>query len=268
MRDVIENFFDKNKIEYFSVLDYRDVRETRSDIIKREDFVPKSVIIYLIPYFVGYGENLSAYATSLDYHIILRDISDKLIASLKEKDASVHAKGYGDHSPIDERHAALISGLGILGDSGLLINESYGTFTFIGDVVSDIAPEELGAKEPLHIERCVGCGKCKSACPTGILRGVGCDCLSAITQKKGELSEGEISMMRKYNTVWGCDVCQSVCPYNSDPKITPLDFFREERITRLDRDFLSGLDKESFVKRAFAWRGRKTVERNLELLNY
>ena len=268
MRDLLKSFFNERKIEFYSVVPYSAVRETRQDIISRESFTPRSVIMYLLPYYVSSGENLSAYATSLDYHIILRKTADELIELMREKRADVGAKGYGDHSPIDERHAALISGLGILGDSGLLINPKYGTYVFIGDVVTDIPPEELGASALREIERCMGCGKCKRACPTGILRGEGDDCLSAITQKKGELSEGEISLMKKYNTVWGCDICQSVCPYNDSPAVTPIDFFREERIIRLDGDTLRGLSRADFMKRAFAWRGRKTVERNLDLLGF
>ena len=75
-------------------------------------------------------------------------------------------------------------------------------------------------------------------------------------------------MMRKFNTVWGCDLCQSSCPHNNEPKITPLAFFREDRITRLTRERLNAMSKAEFNDRAFAWRGRKTVERNLDLLGY
>ena len=104
------------------------------------------------------------------------------------------------------------------------------------------------------------------ACPTGVLRGEGDDCLSAITQRKGELTEREIELMRKNNTLWGCDICQSVCPHNKFPVSTPIDFFYEERIDELTSKVLESLDDESFSKRAFAWRGRKTVERNIGYL--
>ena len=263
MRSLIDTFFKENKIEYYSVLSYSDVRETRKEIMARESFTPRSVIVYLLPYYVGAGENLSSYATSLDYHIILKRTAEGLIGAIKEKRGEVGARGYGDHSPIDERHAALVSGLGILGDSGLLINEKYGTYVFIGDVITDIPPEQLGAVLPMEAGHCVGCGRCRAACPTGILRGEGDDCLSAITQRKGELTPCEIEMMRKFNTIWGCDICQTACPYNDCVAVTPLNFFREERIAYLDSEVLGGMSKEEFLRRAFAWRGRKTVERNL-----
>ena len=72
--------------------------------------------------------------------------------------------------------------------------------------------------------------------------------------------------MRKYNTAWGCDECQSSCPYNREPEKTPVTFFYRDRISELSRELLDSMDKAAFEKRAFAWRGRKTVERNLDIL--
>ena len=268
MKRLISDILKSLGIEYFSILAYNDQRETNKSIIERADFTPKSVIVFLLPYYSGETVNLSRYASSLDYHIALREITDSIIEELKDKYPEYSFCGYGDHSPIDERYAALIGGLGIAGDSGLLINEKYGTYVFIGDIITDIPPEAIGAMTPKPIVCCDHCGSCKRACPTGILAGTGTDCLSAITQRKGELSESEADLMRKYNTVWGCDICQISCPYNKDPKITPVGFFHKERIPLLTSEILSSMDKEAFRLRAFAWRGRKTVERNLKLLKY
>ena len=70
----------------------------------------------------------------------------------------------------------------------------------------------------------------------------------------------------KFNTGWGCDICQSACPYNREPVKTPIEFFYRERIDELTRERLDSMDKAEFNRRAFAWRGRKTVERNLDIL--
>ena len=269
MRKVLAEFFKSENIEYYAVLDFAHTRLINSALMERESFVPRSVILFLLPYYAGECENLSRYAAARDYHTAIRGVTERLSARLAEVFPSSSSKGYGDHSPIDERDAALSAGLGILGDSGMLINEKYGTYIFIADLITDISPCELGFDgRALPHGRCISCGACKRACPTGILRGESSDCLSAITQRKGDLEEREIDLMRKYNTVWGCDLCQSTCPYNRDPKITPIQLFSEDRITCLTSERLAEMSKAEFLERAFAWRGRKTVERNLKLLEY
>ena len=267
MKEKMQEYFASIGIEYFSVLSYTDCLEINKGIIDREAFTPRSVVIYLLPYYSGDGVNLSRYATSLDYHLAIREINAGLIELLLKHFPSARVKGYGDHSPIAERYAALLAGLGIAGDNGLIINEKYGSYVFIADVITDIEPSLLGSTDVLPIQRCEGCGACKRACPTGILRGEGDDCLSAITQRKGELNEEEKQLMRDYNTLWGCDVCQSVCPHNKNPRITPVEFFHLDRIDKLTSEKLSSMSDEEFSRRAFAWRKRKTVERNIDILN-
>lgn len=267
MKEIIKRYFESKSIEYYTVLDYEDCREINPGIMEREDFTPRSVIVYLLPYYTGETVNISRYAASLDYHLALREVADGLICALGESMPSSRTKGYGDHSPIDEVGAALIGGLGVVGDNGLILNEKYGSYVFIGDIVTDIDPTLLGASLPCAIEHCHHCGACLRACPTGILRGDGEDCLSAITQRKGDLTDREKDMMIEYNTAWGCDICQSVCPFNREPLITPIEFFHRERIGHLTRDILGSMDKPTFLRRAFSWRGRKTVERNLDILD-
>ena len=266
MNDIIKEYLREQGIEYFAVLDYSDCREINKRIIDREGFAPRSVIVYILPYYAGECVNLSRYASSLDYHLAISQINEGLADLLKEHFPSASVKGYGDHSPIDERSAALIGGLGIVGDNGLIINEKYGSYVFIADMITDIDPALLGAISPMDVKRCSGCGACKRACPTGILAGQGEDCLSAITQRKGTLTDGEMDLMRKYNTLWGCDLCQSVCPYNRDPRITPIAFFHRDRIPCLTSEILDDMSDEEFSLRAFAWRKRSTVERNIEIL--
>ena len=261
----LDRLFTSLSIDTYGALSIADVDIINEKLLLREDFKPKSILVFLVPYYAGETENLSRYAAAKDYHIAIREITERLIFGIKEKYPEAHAKGYGDHSPIAERTAALHAGLGILGDNGLIIHEKYGTYVFIGDVITDLPPEALGARPPQPIRTCEHCGRCRAACPTGVLRGESMDCLSAITQKKGTLSENEIALMRKYNTVWGCDLCQTACPYNRAPMLTLISFFREQRIPYLTGEILASLSDEAFSERAFAWRGRKTVERNILL---
>lgn len=266
MKEIIRKYFESVGVECYSVLSYSDCKEINSHIMEREDFSPKSVIVYLLPYYTGETVNISRYAASLDYHLALCEIGAGLIAVLKEAKPDALAKGYGDHSPIDEVGAALRSGLGVVGDNGLILNEKYGSYVFIGDIVTDISPDELGAVEVGEVKRCIGCGACKRACPTRILAGEGSECLSAITQRKGELTEDEKALMIKYNTAWGCDLCQSSCPHNASPKVTPIELFHTERLTRVKKSDIDAMTDEEFSRRAFAWRGRGVILRNLEFL--
>ena len=266
MTNALKSFFSAQNIEYFSVLSYGDCCEINSRIIDRQGFTPKSVIIYLLPYYAGESINLSRYAASLDYHLAIAEVNSGLVEVIRSVFPDASVRGYGDHSPIDERHAALIAGLGIAGDNGLIINEKYGSYVFIADIVTNIEPTLLGAASPVDISTCEGCGACRAACPTGILRGEGIDCLSAITQRKGELNEEEKRLMREHNTLWGCDICQSICPHNRSPRLTPIEFFHRDRIPFLTAEILDSMSDAEFEQRAFAWRKRKTVQRNIEII--
>lgn len=267
MNKIAENIFIREKIEYFSPLRYVDCKEIRPQIISRHGIIPRSVIVFLLPYYSGKTKNISLYAASRDYHIAIKEITDRLIKSFKSEYPKNKFFGFGDHSPIDERHAALIAGLGVLGDNRLLINEKYGSYVFIAEIITDLDPDALGDHMPIPIKHCEGCGACLAACPTKSLTKDG-ECLSAITQRKGELSEFEVELMRSINTVWGCDMCQLACPHNKNPHITPIDFFHEDRIEYLTTELLDSMSEEDFADRAFSWRGRKTVKRNLDALGY
>ena len=264
MKEKIKQVFFENGIEYFAPRDYSTLTVINSRLEGRIGFDIKSAFIFLVPYYVSLGENISAYATSLDYHHVIRDIGARLISGLSSLFPGEHFYISADHSPIDERAAALTSGLGILGKNGLIINESYGSYVFIGEILTSVEPCRVFASDPVEISHCSGCGRCLFACPTGILRAEGDSCLSAITQKRGELSECELSLMKKYGTVWGCDLCQTSCPHNAAPKVTPIELFHTERLTRVKKSDIEGMTDEEFARRAFAWRGRGVILRNLQ----
>lgn len=250
-------------IEFSALLPMSAVRVTRAHLLRRAaGFTPRSVLLFLVPYYAGQTENLSLYAASEDYHLYMQGLFERLTTKLYKIYPENRFLGFSDHSPIDERDAALRGGLGVLGKNGLLLNKTYGSYVFIGEIFTDLAADT----EEVPILFCNGCGACLAACPTGILRGEGCDCLSAITQKKGVLNEEEVALMRKYNTVWGCDLCQTACPYNAAPRLTPIAFFHQNRVVWLTKEALDAMDAEAFSRRAFAWRGREVISRNLDAL--
>jgi epoxyqueuosine reductase QueG len=265
MKEILEKFFEKEKIEYFGIIPYSECREVNKNLLNRMGFAPKSVIVYLVPYYTGKCENISVYAASLDYHAAIEEINSRLKAFLCKNFSENNFAGYGDRSPIDERYAASRLGLGILGKNGLLINRKYGSYVFIADMVTNIEIP-ISNYTPCEILSCENCGKCKQKCPSGTLADKNCACLSQITQKKGTLTESEARLIKEVGTAWGCDLCQSVCPHNRNPHPTPLEFFYKDRIEKLTLENLEKMSDEEFSRRAFAWRGKETVLRNLRIL--
>ncbi len=229
-------------------------------LLSRKAPFTTSVLVFLIPYRTDEEEktNLSMYARSRDYHLFTQELEDALFTALSAQFPNAHFALFCDHSPIDERDAAMKCGLGVIGDNHLLITPKYGSYVFLGALFTDLALEfdALIEENP----GCLHCGACEKACPSRE------NCLSAITQKKGELTAKEADLMRKTGTVWGCDICQIVCPMNRDKEETIIPFFRAARVAFLTKEALDGMDEETFKARAYAWRGRKTIERNLDLI--
>lgn len=234
-------------------------------LFRRIPFCAQSVILFLIPYYTGEGENLSSYAISEDYHFYTKRLFERICPLLQSAYGGESFCGFSDHSPIDERDAVLRTGLAMKGDNRLLIHEEYGSFFFVGELFSSLSAYDLGFTDEAPVRECLHCGACRAACPTGTLRAPDSICLSALTQKKGTLTEEEREIIRQNGTAWGCDACQNVCPYNKG-KITPISFFQRERITRLEREEVLSMEEERFSRRAFAWRGKETVLRNLDIL--
>ena len=271
MKELLARLMKSELLDVYAVLPYEHTLPTRPYLLSRiPDFEPKTVILFLVPYYAGEAENLSVYAAARDYHGYMKDLFSRLCPALEEA-SPYRFFGFADHSPIDERHAALSAGLGKRGKNGLLLHEKYGSYVFIGEIFTDAPPERFGEFCVYEHQTCSGCSACEKACPTGLLRGQSTDCLSAVTQKKGELTEEEAALIRKNGTVWGCDVCQSVCPHNiarirDGRAYTPIPYFREARMPYLSFTLLEEMSEGEFAARAFSFRGRAPLERNLKIL--
>ncbi len=242
-----------------------------------------SALLFLLPYYTAGGEggNVSMYSVAKDYHAYCRELFDDLCPRLSKMLPTAKFVGYADHSPIFEVDAAAKAGLGVRGENGLLISREYSSFVFIGGIYTDTDAaawrnlvagiRTRGTYEP---QNCIGCGACRAACPTKAIgeRGhIDRDaCLSAVTQKK-KLSAEDEDAVAGAEYVWGCDICQLVCPYTRAAREagtleTPLSYFREKLIKSLDEKTLSQLVMTGeFESRAFSWRGETVVERNLHL---
>ena len=258
-------------VEFAAALPFSSCRVFAEDILLRRGICPqkiKSAVMFLVPYYVNDGEkgNISVYARAHDYHYFFDNLYKEVIPQL-EKAYGAPFYGFADKSAIAEVHAASAAGLGKIGDSGLIINEKYGSYVFIGEMLTEAEPGVFGITENDCFEPsfCNHCGACKKACPMS--EGLGC--LSMVTQKKGELTAEERDFIKRYGSAWGCDICSSACPYTkkavAEGAQTPIEFFKNDRITVLTSEAVNAMDKATFHKRAFAWRGRKTVLRNLEI---
>ncbi len=264
--DEIKRLLLSEGIKVFAPISLSDCVVTKKYLLDRVRIETGTVIICAVPYLspLAAGDhNISSYCSVRDYHKYFELLWSKICKELSVKFPENKFAGFADHSPIDERHAALHAGIGIMGDNGMIITDKHSSYVFLGELITD-AEIECSPVEP---QRCIGCGRCRSACPMTELG----ECLSAVTQKKGELSEKEASTMIKHNTAWGCDICQKLCPYTekalrSGEIFTNIDYFLSEVIPDLDEEILNALDDEAFASRAFSWRGRQTVARNLNIL--
>lgn len=226
----------------------------------------RSIIVCLFSYCIKEKTRISRYAMGKDYHIVVRDKMNKARCLLEEH--GYKAMTFADNGPLSDRHLAYLAGLGFFGKNGMLINELYGSMVFIGYILTDC---EIQEDKPLSNTYCMRCNKCISACPAGALGdefGFNEElCVSYLTQKKGVLSEEEEEIIRKSGYVWGCDICQSVCPYNEKAPITNIEEFKNNLICESDinTDISNREFKRAYGDRAFSWRGKGVLERNKKL---
>lgn len=261
---MLKDFFQRENIEYYGEISVEHLSVTDEGKMARIREIcgeVKSAVFFLMPYDIGQTTtNLSVYAQVRDYHLYAKTLSQRFGEYLKERGLSLSYHLAADSSPVDERLGAAMAGLGVKGENGLLLNERYGSFVFIGEI---FLSERVSPEKPREISSCIGCDACKKACPTGAVTDPKREkCLSHISQKKKRSPEEE-ALLRAVECKWGCDLCQNVCPYNQKRTETPIPFFREGPVRSLTREVIEA-PKEEFLTRAFSWRGREILKKNLE----
>jgi epoxyqueuosine reductase len=186
----------------------------------------KSVITLLLNYFPEQTqkENLpkiSKYAYGEDYHIVIREKLNAFFKIIKDEIGDINGRGFVDSAPVLERAWAQKSGLGWIGKNGNLINKKQGSYFFIASLIVDF---ELNADDSYAKDYCGSCTRCIDNCPTeAILPDKVVDGSKCISYFTIELKDALIpdKMKGKFdNWLFGCDVCQDVCPWNSFAKPT------------------------------------------------
>jgi len=157
---------------------------------------------------------ISRYAWGDDYHDVLKDRLEVLLAWMREQsDMPFDARAYVDTGPVQERVYAQYAGIGWIGKNTCLINAELGSWLFLAEIICTLALEP----DTQGLEQCGSCTRCLEACPTGALVESGVldsnRCLSYLTiELRSEIPDEHRPAMGSH--IYGCDICQEVCPYN------------------------------------------------------
>ena len=233
----------------------------------------KSVITVILNYFpekeiMEHQYKISKYAYGVDYHFVIKDKLKQLVDELKTQFGDFNARVFVDSAPVMDKVWAKKGGLGWIGKHSNLINRKIGSFFFIGEIICDI---ELNYDGPIK-DYCGTCTACIDACPTDAITEPyvvdGSKCISYLTIELKENIPTEFKDKME-NWVFGCDICQDVCPWNSfaKPHKTP-EFLPNEKLKELKnwevitREIFAETFKNSAVKRTKL----EGLKRNIDFL--
>lgn len=205
----------------------------------------KSVISLVFNYYTedrqvdSEAPKIAMYAYGKDYHKIIKKRLKQLLIKLREQFGEIDGRCFVDSAPVMERQWAARSGIGWQGKNTLLINTKKGSYFFLAEIISDL---ELDSDHPIK-DHCGTCTKCIDACPTDAISAEGYlldsnKCISYLTiERKDELPEEYKDSMS--NWMFGCDICQEVCPWNrfSTPHQEPKLEAKEELLNRSKKDW-------------------------------
>lgn len=251
-------------------------KEKRYDPTKLVDNV-KSVITVLYAYAPGkrFSEinnyKISSYAYGADYHKVVKNKLHQLLKLIEEKTGKRKARIFVDSAPVLDRAWAQKSGLGFIGKNTMLINRKGGSFFFIGHIMIDLELEYN--KNIAEKNYCGSCTLCIKACPTNAFTPFVLDagkCISYLTiENKGNIP---MEFKDKFdNWIFGCDICQDVCPWNRNVKP------HNESLFNLSEDLMAmkindwhEIEKEKFEKlfsnSAVLRAGFKGLKRNIQFV--
>jgi epoxyqueuosine reductase len=235
----------------------------------------KSVISLSLNYFPeeeieSKNGRISKYAYGEDYHHVIKGKITQLVDFIQENIGEVNGRAFVDSAPVMDKAWAKRSGLGWIGKNTNLINKQEGSFFFIAELICDL---ELDYDAPVT-DHCGTCRRCIDACPTDAITEPyvvdGSRCISYFTiELKDQIP---LEMKGKFKDwVFGCDICQDVCPWNrfSKPHTEPLFYPSEDLLKIKDTDWMEITDeafKKVFGKSAIKRNGLKCLLRNIDFV--
>jgi epoxyqueuosine reductase len=225
---------------------------------------------------VGYGKReefspddkprglFSKMAVGRDYHRTIMDLLSKLDSALRgvSPPGTYESAMFTDNGPLLERGFAMRAGLGWRGKNGNIINDRLGSFFNIGLLLTNL-PIEPDRPIPPTLSLCGRCRACVDACPGGAISDAGLNhlrCVSFLTQTKSLPPESERLLG---NMLYGCDICQDVCPHNALKYTKPIYDINASRPAISDLISISGSQfRKLYHDTAIAWRGAPVLRRN------
>ena len=201
---------------------------------------------------------LAKYAYGEDYHDVIRTKLTEFLEVLREEIGQINGRSFVDAAPVMERQWAQRAGLGWIGKNSLLLNRQMGSFFFLAELIIDL---EVTPDSPIAKDYCGTCTTCIDACPTdAIVQPEVIDaskCISYLTIELKDAIPNEFAGKME-NWVFGCDICQDVCPWNrfsrahQEPAFLPKDElsqFTNREWTELTEETFSRVFAKSAVKR-------------------
>jgi epoxyqueuosine reductase len=215
----------------------------------------RSVVVVALNYFTDHRHSgtgkISRYAWGDDYHDVLRDKLDRLLAFVKTEVPAANGKICVDTAPFMDKAWAVRAGLGWIGKSTNLITTELGSWVFIGSLLLDI---ELDYDEAVVQDHCGTCTACLDACPTqAIVEPYVVDSRKCISYATIELRDEKLPDEISTNLngwIYGCDICQDVCPWNRfETPTSEARFEPRHGETSLDLDAIAAIDHDEYAKR-------------------
>jgi epoxyqueuosine reductase len=229
---------------------YTDKRSNPALLVENARTIISVALNYYPKQFIPKDEyQIAYYAYGKDYHEIIKNKLEQLLASLKEHYPTLSGRYFCDTAPVLERYWAWKCGLGWIGKNTMLIIPEAGSYFFLGELIIDFEADKYDSPLP---DRCGNCTKCLDGCPTGALEAPKTinanKCINYLTiENKNDIN----AQFKPYikNTIYGCDKCQIACPWNKFAKAnTTSELQPKEELMAMKKQDWQNLTEEEYRK--------------------